>query len=139
MKSFIFCCTLLALVQSCCKEACPDDSVTFHLQQFDGHELDTIQVLTYPRGSGFNLPLDSFYHRYRISQQGPVNLRFTAEVNHNRDIELRLPLAGKQYRITEIQSERFDCRCESGSYRQVKSFKINNDPVVDDDEIGIVK
>ena len=129
---------LLLTAGSCCKEVCPDESMTFRFRSFPGSELDSIQFVTYQRGTSFANPLDSFWHLYAITSNAPQDVRLTIEVNLNRDVAVRLPSAAASYRVTDVLAETVKCNCESGDYRRLKSFKLNNTGGTGE-EIEIVK
>ena len=83
-------------------------------------------------------PLDTITQEYAIAQSTAQELRLTMEVNLERDIEIIIPAISVRYRVSELQVERVKCNCESGTYRRMKGYRLDN-VVYGGEEVEITK
>jgi hypothetical protein len=131
---------ILFFLQSCSKTDCISDELRFSLIGFTDREADSILLRKFVKGGNFNVPVDSAYLDIEFRRSNDtlnvssrlVNIPITAAF----DYEMYFPVAGKTYRLTEINEEKTEQK--KSIFNNTKELCINPVTVLKINNIIIV-
>lgn len=116
-----------SLLQACTKTDCADAELHFGLVGFSDHEADSIILRRFTKNSGFTSLVDTARLDIGFKRSNDtlgiasqlVNLQMTS----GYDFEFYFPVAGRSYRITEINEEQSEQR--KSIFNNTKELCIN--------------
>jgi hypothetical protein len=86
-------------------------------------------MIKYRPGTNFNERIDTV-KQYMAPPAGTTQIvSFFETLEPDTDWKVVIPALNKEYFISNIETEKRRCACESGTYQTVRKFRLNNTEV----------
>jgi len=120
------------MLQACCKAYCDVETFSIRFIDYKVSDIDTVLFTKYVANGKFDQKLDSVFVYTYYNQADTIYSGFSQNVAFDRDWIIKIPNTSKEYRITEITTFDNKCACNSGTYKSVKSYRLDGVPQATD-------
>jgi len=120
------------MLQACCKAYCGSQTFNIRFINYKAADIDTVLFTKYVANGKFDQKLDSVFVYTYYNQADTIYSGFSQNVAFDRDWIIKIPNTSKEYRITEITTFDNKCACNSGTYKSVKSYRLDGVPQATD-------
>jgi hypothetical protein len=123
---FLFIACFCFSIQSCCKEYCSDDNIfVIDFQGFTSTDLEKIKIVRFVQDDP-GKPVDSFMvSTNNIIVKDTTRIYLDTPLTSDFDFKIKVENPSLIYSLSDFVVEKENCRCSSGTYKKIMSYKLN--------------